>query len=193
MTPPYSLDAAWELAVIDRGSDWQGAAHRRRGMVATMDGPLSDAVGWLHFLGAIVAIALGLSVLLLTKGTLLHKSLGTIYVLVMIGLNVAALALHRADAFGPFHILAVISLTTVLAGVIWLIASSKRPQDVAVHAYLMSWSYVGLLAAGVGQSTVALRLGAAWVWPAILGTLLVGGILIHGLLPRLLRGMFGTA
>ena len=90
--------------------------------------PLTDWVGWLHFLGALLALATGLVVLLNRKGTPTHRVLGTIYVVLLVGLNIAALSLHREDVFGPFHVLAVLSLATIVVGVSLLLFTTRPPH-----------------------------------------------------------------
>ena len=156
-----------------------------------MEQPLTSWIGWLHFLGALAALAIGLIVIFNRKGTARHRLLGSVYVILLVTLNVSALSLHREDAFGPFHILAVLSLITIAVGVGLLVLTSGPEHLVAAHAYMMSWSYVGLVAAGTGQLTVTLKLniGSA-TWVVILLTLFVGGIVIHLRIPRTLRALF---
>jgi uncharacterized membrane protein len=93
----------------------------------------------------------------ITKATQLHRTLGYLYVASMLGLNVTALMIYRLfGRFGPFHVLALISLATVVAGL--LPAYSKRPPGkwLRRHYEGMCWSYVGLLAATVAE--IATRL-----------------------------------
>src|SRR4051794_7336443 len=71
---------------------------------------LEQAFATVHILAASSALPVGVAVLLLPKGTHTHRVVGTIYVLVLVLVNAAALSLHREDAFGVFHVLAVISL-----------------------------------------------------------------------------------
>lgn len=159
---------------------------------ADVDEPLTDWIGWLHFLGALAALTTGLVVIFTRKGAQRHRVLGAIYVALMTALNIAALSLHREDVFGPFHVLAVLSLTTIAVGVGVLVFTRRPPHLVAVHAYLISWSYVGLVAAGTGQLTVTFRINVGIAtWLVILLTLLIGGVIIHSRIPRTLRELFG--
>lgn len=155
--------------------------------------PLTDWIGWLHFLGAILALSVGLVVIFIGKGTTLHRVLGAVYAVLMLALNTAALSLHREDVFGPFHVLAVMSLTTIVVGIGLLLFTERPPHLIAVHAYLMSWSYVGLVAAGTGQLTVTFKInGGLATWLVIVVTLLVGGVIIHTRIPRTLRAVLGS-
>ncbi len=159
-----------------------------------MSESLSDPVGWIHFVGAQAALFVGLTVFVFPKGTSRHRWLGLGYVVLMLSLNVSALSLHREDFFGPFHVLAVLSLATVCVGIGLMVLTRRPPPIVAVHAYLMSWSYAGLVAAGIGQLATQIGLGGgSAVWLMILATLLAGGILIHTRIPRTLDSHFSRA
>jgi len=68
----------------------------------------------------------------------------------MLGLNGTALLNYELyDRFGPFHWMVLASLATVVAGFVptW----RKAPGWIYRHAYLMAWSYIGLLAAAVAE------------------------------------------
>ena len=59
---------------------------------------------------------------------------------------------------------------------------------IATHAYCMTWSYAGLVAAGCGQLTVAVGQDVgAWVVPAAIATVLsISGMVIFGRVPSTL-------
>ena len=112
----------------------------------------------------------GVAVLLLPKGTHIHRVIGTAYVLALVLVNVGALSLHREDVFGVFHALAVASLVTVAVGLLPLLLGKRSPRVIATHALCMTWSYVGVAAAGCGQLAVAVGDDlAARVVPAAIG------------------------
>jgi uncharacterized membrane protein len=78
-----------------------------------------SALGWFHTATALVALASGAAVLLRRKGTLWHRRIGWTYVVSMILLNVTALMIYRLFGhFGPSHIAALVSLVTVLGGIV---------------------------------------------------------------------------
>src|SRR5687768_9346503 len=75
------------------------------------------SLGWTHTVAAVTALVAGAAVLLTTKGTRRHRQLGWTYVVSMLLLNVTALMIYRLfGRFGPFHVGAVFSLITVVAG-----------------------------------------------------------------------------
>lgn len=141
-----------------------------------------------HVLAALSALAAGATVLLLRKGTQQHRAIGTVYVVALVVVNVAALSLHRESTFGVFHALAVVSLVTIVVGLSPLLIGRRSPMIITTHAYCMTWSYAGLVAAGGGQLTVALaRDVGAWAVPAAIATVLsISGVVIFGRVPSTL-------
>ena len=139
-------------------------------------------------LAACSALLVGAAVLLLPKGTQTHRVIGTVYVLALVLVNVAALSLHRESTFGVFHALAVVSLVTIAVGLTPLLFGRRSPVVIATHAYCMTWSYAGLVAAGCGQLTVAVGQDVgAWVVPvAIAAVLSISGVVIFGRVPSTL-------
>ena len=141
-----------------------------------------------HVLAASSALLVGAAVLLLPKGTQTHRVIGTLYVLALVLVDVAALLLHRENTFGMFHALAVASLVTIAAGLSPLLLGKRSPPVIATHAYCMAWSYAGLVAAGCGQLAAALGQGdGTWVVPATIGTVLsVSAVVIFVRVPATL-------
>jgi uncharacterized membrane protein len=150
-----------------------------------------QAVATGHVLAAFSALGVGVAVLLSPKGTHTHRVIGTVYVLALVLVNVAALSLHRENTFGVFHALAVVSLVTIAIGLPALLFGKRSPMVIATHAYCMTWSYAGLVAAGCGQLTVVIGQDvAAWVVPAAIGTVLsISGVVIFGRVPSTLDRM----
>jgi uncharacterized membrane protein len=152
---------------------------------------LEQALATGHVLAAVSALGAGVAVLLSSKGTRTHRVLGTVYVLALVLVNVAALSLHRENTFGVFHALAVVSLATIAVGLSPLLFGNRSPMVIATHAYCMTWSYAGLVAAGCGQLTVAVGQDAeAWVVPVTIATVLsISGIVIFGRVPSTIDRM----
>ena len=144
-----------------------------------------------HVVAALSALATGAAVLPVPKGTHTHRLIGTAYVLALVLVDVAALSLHRENVFGVFHALAVVSLVTVAVGLSPFLLGKRSPVVITTHAYCMTWSYAGLLAAGCGQLAVAVDLDAgAWVVPVTIGAVLsISGVVIFGRVPRILDRM----
>jgi uncharacterized membrane protein len=144
-----------------------------------------------HVVAAVSALLAGAAVLLSPKGTHTHRAMGTVYILALVLVNVAALSLHRESVFGVFHALAVASLVTIAVGLSLLLLGRRSPTVIATHAYCMTWSYAGLVAAGCGQLTVAVGQDlAAWVVPVVIGAVLsTSAVVIFGRVPSTLDRM----
>ena len=149
-----------------------------------------QAVATGHVLAAVTALLVGAAVLLLPKGSPTHRRIGAVYVLALVLVNVAALSLHRESTFGVFHALAVASLVTIALGLSPLLLGKSSPPVIVNHAYCMTWSYAGLVAAGCGQLVEAVGPDAAWAVPVAIGTVLsVSGVVIFGRVPSTLDRM----
>ncbi|MDX1460957.1 MAG: DUF2306 domain-containing protein [Xanthomonadales bacterium] len=147
-------------------------------------------LGEAHFYAAVLALAAGAVVVFSRKGTPLHRWIGRLYLAAMISANTSALLIYDLwGHFGPFHIAAVVSLVTVLMGAIVAWRRKPAPGWRTVHAYWMSWSYVGLLAAAVAETstrTLDFDFGLT-VAVATLLVIVAGAVVINRQLPRTLR------
>ncbi len=152
---------------------------------------VEQAVATGHVLAAFSALGAGAAVLLLPKGTHTHRMIGAVYVVALVLVNVAALSLHRENTFGVFHALAVVSLATIAVGLSPLLVGKRSAMAITTHAYCMTWSYAGLVAAGCGQLTVAVGQDVgAWVVPVAIATVLsISGVVIFGRVPSILDRM----
>jgi uncharacterized membrane protein len=119
-------------------------------------------LGWLHSLACLAALAAGAWNLALPKGTPLHRSVGLVYVIAMLVLNISAFGIYKFDinhfqpfhggphVFGIFHWFAVAALIFVFIG--WYAA---RHQDHAFWAYAhpiaMLLSYYDLVGGGINE------------------------------------------
>ena len=111
-----------------------------------MEHTLGHPLGFTHLVVAIAALVAGTLVVLTTKGSARHVLAGRAYLLAMLAVNASAFMIYELySGFGLFHWAAVFSLATVLAG--YLSARQRRPGWKIRHAYFMSGSYVGLIAA----------------------------------------------
>ena len=73
-------------------------------------------------------------------------------------------------------------------GLVPLLLGKWSLPVIVTHAYCMTWSYAGLVAAGCGQLAVAVGLDSpAWVVPVVIATVLsVSGVIIFGKVPSIL-------
>lgn len=139
-------------------------------------------LGGLHTTLAVVALVTGAVVLLRRKGGTSHRRLGWVYAASMLGLNITAFGLYELfGGFGPFHAAALLSLLTVVMGVLPAWKRQPRYQWVERHYYWMTWSYVGLLAAAASEAITRLPESPFWwmVLVATLGVVLIGRVLIN--------------
>ena len=153
-------------------------------------------VAVIHVALGLLALVAGLVIFLLRKGTGLHKQLGYVYLFAMLGLNGTALLIYRLfGSFGPFHVLALVSLGTLLAG--YVPVFFRRPENrwLRNHYFGMGWSYICLLAATAAEIAVRLPLSQratggtffAATFFSSFAVVLVGGWLLLRLRRRALR------
>lgn len=151
------------------------------------------SLGWAHTVAALGALVAGAAVLLTRKGTRRHRQLGWVYVASMLLLDGTALLIYRLfGRVGPFHVGAVFSVVTVVAGTAAALGARRararrdavaRARALERHYQWMTWSYVGLAAAAVSEIATrmpALRLrpgqGLVFGVTVALATLLVLGV-----------------
>jgi Predicted membrane protein (DUF2306) len=104
-------------------------------------------IGLVHLISALLAMVAGGVVLLNTKAGTFHKRAGYVYVVLMLVLNGTAFQIYQLfGRFGPFHWLALVSLTSVLGGMLPVLFR-RYVRDWLDWHYFMNWSVVGLYAA----------------------------------------------
>ncbi len=140
-------------------------------------------MGDVHWIAATAALFAAALVILVRKGTRLHRRLGWTYVGALLVVNVSALAVYdMSGRWGPFHWLALFSLATLAAGM-WPALRKpdgrRAPGWLGYHAHLMAWSAIGLACAGISQ--LAVRFWPSWaaVITATGLTMLAGWALIR--------------
>ena len=111
--------------------------------------------GGLHIAAACAALVIGPVVLVRRKGGRLHVALGRVFVALLLLANVPVLFLYEATGRpGPFHVLAVVSLATTGLGWLSVRRASQGTRSglgIEAHAALMTWSWIGVATAGLGQ------------------------------------------
>lgn len=145
-----------------------------------------SSLGWTHLVFALIALVAGGRVVVTRKGTRWHRTVGHVYVMCMIGLNVTALFLYNLTGRANlFHAFALFSLGTIIAGMVPLLLRRPTGAWLDYHARFLSGSYVGLVAATVSE--VATRVpGWNFGWAvglATFGVSLVGTYLLQRWLP----------
>ncbi len=151
-----------------------------------------SAMGWIHVIGVTNGLILGAVVIFAPKLTKIHRVLGLGYLFSMLAVNVSALTIYReTGSVGPFHILAVIGLLTLGLGYNEVARKRKRSGWLERHGIFMSFSYVGLVAAGASQfashnlplDPVLGNVGASML------VFVIGGIPTMTLVPRTIRSL----
>jgi uncharacterized membrane protein len=96
-----------------------------------------------HAIAAIAAFGLGLVQLAAPKGTLPHRTIGWIWVALMVMVSVSAFFIHQIRLWGPWspiHLLAIFTLTTLPLAV-WFAHS----HEVRKHRHAMVSLFIGAL------------------------------------------------
>jgi len=110
-----------------------------------LDSIIHSKIGWLHTITAISAMVFGLLVVFKKKGTKLHKKLGYAYLVSMMLLNCTSFFIVNFRGFSIFHGFAILSLVSVLTGILPALLRTKNWYT--MHFYFMNWSVVGLYCA----------------------------------------------
>ncbi len=109
-------------------------------------------LGDIHLYSAFLATAFGTMILAGRKGSVAHKRVGYAYCFSMLVVNITALMIYRLFGyFGIFHYAAVISLITLLLGMIPIMIKNTS-KNIIQHMAWMYWSVTGLYAAFVSES-----------------------------------------
>jgi uncharacterized membrane protein len=131
---------------------------------------------------------LGAVVFFNVKGTRWHRTVGTVYVLAMLAVNVTALCIyHLTGRFNLFHLFAVLSLLMVLIGWSQVIFRRYFHRWFYRHYTYMCWSYAGLVAATSNEAFVRVPALKALVHRTGNWLILATQVLILGLCAVLLR------
>lgn len=149
-----------------------------------MDG---NALGLFHTGSAAASLVVGAIVLLMPKGTRRHRRLGAGYFAAMVATNASALLVyHRTGHLGPFHVAAAFSALTLVAALLPVVLRKPGQHWIEMHYELVTWSYVGLLAAAAAE--IAVRLPTAPFWGAVVAAsaaiIVIGGLMIRGFRSR---------
>jgi uncharacterized membrane protein len=133
---------------------------------------IHSTIGLIHLVSAMVALVLGTMVLISKKGTQLHRFAGYGYVLSMLVLNGTAFGLyHLFGGIGPFHIAALVSLFTLMIGLIPMFLRSGK-DTIRRHMLGMYYSVAGLYAAFASEIVVRIP-GAHFFTMVLAATFLV--------------------
>lgn len=163
-----------------------------------------SAIGSIHLIFSLLAIAFGALVLRLPKGTRWHRTWGHGYAWSMLGVVATSFAMFNLTGrITPFHLAAVVAGGTLGMGLYTVLRRRPKKHWIEAHATWMAWSYVGLMAAFVAESLTRFVMPALEstlarhsLWPAFwtlvavgsFGAFAVGAIWIRRALPRSIAG-----
>lgn len=123
-----------------------------------------DVKGWVHFIAAILSLLTGTYIVLIKKGTKIHKLVGYSYVISMIVVLVTSFMIYRLfDGFGIFHVFACISTFALLGGMMPMLKKNRTIKDLRQHSEVMGWSVVGLYCAFISETCARLRFDHAMI------------------------------
>lgn len=112
-----------------------------------------STTGLIHLLACVLALIAGTCLLAITKGSEIHKRIGYAYCISMLTVNGTAFSLyHLFNGLGPFHFAALISLATLVAGMIPVLFRTK--SWLRLHLSFMYYSVIGLYAAFASEIIV---------------------------------------
>ena len=97
----------------------------------------------LHAFAAMTAFAVGLVQFAAPKGTLPHRTLGWIWVLLMLGVSISSFWIPTITLWGPWspiHLISIFTLVMLVVGV-----TAARRHVVARHRKTMIWTFCGAL------------------------------------------------
>jgi uncharacterized membrane protein len=118
-----------------------------------MNNLVHSPIGLIHLIASLLCLLSGSLVLVMAKGTQAHKTIGYTYGIFMLILNGTAFGLYNLfDGFGPFHFAALISLATLMAGMIPVLLRTK--SWLSLHFSFMYYSVIGLYAAFASEIIV---------------------------------------
>lgn len=123
----------------------------------------------LHALTAMAAFALGVVQLAAPKGTLPHRTVGWVWVILMAVVALSSFLIHTICTFGPFSIIHGLSIITLI--VLPMGVAHARNHRVAKHMRAMTLLFLGALVVAGGFT----------LWPGrIMHDVAFGTVTTHG-------------
>ena len=113
---------------------------------------IQSTTGLIHTLAAVCALLTGIVIFSRPKATFFHRSLGYVYSISMVVMLVTAFFIyHLTKSFNFLHIFAILSCPPLALG--FEAAFTRRSGWLARHYHWMCYSYMGLCAAFVAETT----------------------------------------
>jgi len=116
---------------------------------------IQSLTGSIHLAASIIALLTGAIVFFLPKAGAIHKRIGYVYVVSMIIVIITAFMIYRlTGGFNILHIAAVVSGIPLTLGMKAVIFRRWNSNWFLSHYENMCWSYIGLFAAFVAETSV---------------------------------------
>ncbi len=116
---------------------------------------LSNSIILTHLATATLSLIIGTAVLMLKKGTILHKALGRTWVGLM--LYTAISSFWIGDKFSWIHGISIWVIIGICIA-LYAIRYMKRPKAIRIHSGFMIGNYIGLWSAAIPAALTEGRL-----------------------------------
>jgi uncharacterized membrane protein len=124
--------------------------------------------GAVHLAACCISLFAGTMVLWLPKGTARHRKAGYVYAGSMLIVNATAFMIYRLfSGFGPFHVAAIISLVTLVAGMLPVLLKKPTEGWLPLHYAFMYYSVIGLYAAFISEIVTRVFTSHFGTWVAV--------------------------
>ncbi len=116
-----------------------------------LDHIITDNTGMVHTIASVLALLFGTWVLLAKKGDRFHKQMGYAYTGSMAVVLLTSFFMYNLfGGFGIFHVFAIISSLTLIAGMVPILR--RKPKTyISLHYNFMYWSVIGLYGAFLAE------------------------------------------
>ena len=120
--------------------------------------------GLVHLGAAAIALTTGLLLFASRKGTVRHRRLGFLYLAAMVNLNVGCVDRRHRRGIGPFHMLTIVSLATLVGAYLVVLLGRPGRGRSEAHGTMMAWSYAGACQRRCPRASA--RLLPRWPFPS---------------------------
>ncbi|MDT0608252.1 DUF2306 domain-containing protein [Croceitalea rosinachiae] len=118
-----------------------------------IDNWIHSPVGGIHFITSVIGLFTGAYILLTRKGTKIHKSIGYVFSISLLLVNVSALFIYDFNNGKPsvFHYLIIVSLFFLFFGILPMLKKNKTKKSLNKHIIGLNGAAIGLWAAGATE------------------------------------------
>jgi len=112
-----------------------------------------SSFGWVHFTTSLIGLVTGAYILLVKKGTKIHKKIGYVFAVSLVLVNASALFIYDFNngQISVFHYLIPVSLIFLIYGMAPMLRKKRNPNWRNKHIVGMNGAALGLWAAGATE------------------------------------------